>query len=68
MKGILNNSFACCRKPTESRYTKSEGLVKKREEWIKNWVSRKYNKPKFPRVVVPPFTPNTQVYCMSKKS
>ena len=48
------------RKP-ESRFLKSGGLVKKREEWIKNWVSRKYNKPKFPRVVVPPFTPITQV-------
>ena len=31
----------------------SQGQVKKREEWIKNWVSRKFNKPKFPRVSQP---------------
>jgi disulfide oxidoreductase YuzD len=31
---------------------KEEG-AKKREEWVKNWVARKYNKPKFPRGPVP---------------
>ncbi len=30
-----------------------EGVAKKREEWVKNWVARKYNKPKFPRGPVP---------------
>jgi len=38
-----------------------EGLVKKREEWIKNWVSRKYNKPKFPRVSFTSSGLNSQV-------
>jgi len=31
----------------------AEGGAKKREEWVKNWVARKYSKPKFPRGPVP---------------
>lgn len=34
---------------------------KKREEWIKNWVQRKFNKPKFPRAPLLPLAPSSNV-------
>merc|ERR1712106_806948 len=37
------------RKPDGKYKKKTETKTKKREEWIKNWVQRKFNKPKFPR-------------------
>merc|ERR1719431_1024070 len=45
------------RKPDGKYKKKSETKTKKREEWIKNWVQRKFNKPKFPRVPLPPLAP-----------
>lgn len=49
------------RKPDGKYKKKSETKTKKREEWIKNWVARKYNKPKFPRGSLSPLAPNKQV-------
>ena len=40
-------------------YRKEEGVAKKREDWIKNWVARKFNKPKFPRGPVPILSAST---------
>ena len=31
---------------------------KNKEKWIKDWVSRKFNKPKFPRGPLLPFAPS----------
>merc|ERR1719309_580639 len=45
------------RKPDGKYKKKAETKTKKREEWIKNWVQRKFNKPKFPRVPLPPLAP-----------
>merc|ERR1719474_1989802 len=46
------------RKPENQHpYNIADGLVKKREEWMKNWVSRKFNKNKFPRGPFSPVTP-----------
>jgi hypothetical protein len=42
---------------------KEEG-AKKREEWVKNWVARKYNKPKFPRGPVPILSGPQVLYTM----
>merc|ERR1711962_554833 len=45
----------------DGKYTKkSETKTKKREEWIKSWVERKYNKPKFPRGPLLPLAHVTQ--------
>jgi len=40
---------------------KADTKTKKREDWIKNWVARKYNKPKFPRGPLPSFVPTSQL-------
>jgi hypothetical protein len=46
----------------KDRKKKFATKTKKREEWIKNWVDRKYNKPKFPRTPLLPLAPaHTQV-------
>jgi hypothetical protein len=46
--------------PLRKPQQKQDGFVKKREEWIKNWVARKYSKPKFPSRPIPgPFTSST---------
>ena len=49
------------RKPDGKYKKKTETKTKKREEWIKNWVQRKFNKPKFPRGPLPPFAPASNV-------
>jgi len=43
------------------KFRKTDTKTKKREEWIKNWVNRKFNKPKFPRVPLPPLAPATNL-------
>jgi len=48
------------RKP-DGKYKKKETKTKKREEWIKNWVQRKFNKPKFPRAPLLPLAPASNV-------
>lgn len=48
------------RKPDGKYKKKTETKTKKREEWIKNWVARKYNKPKFPRGPILPLAPTAQ--------
>jgi len=48
------------RKP-DGKYKKKETKTKKREEWIKNWVQRKFNKPKFPRAPLLPLAPTSNV-------
>ena len=54
------------RKPDGKYKKKSETKTKKREEWIKNWVQRKFNKPKFPRVPLPPLAPTSNVQVRTK--
>ena len=45
----------------DGKYAKKfEIKTKKREEWIKNWVDRKFNKPKFPRGPLLPLAPSVQ--------
>merc|ERR1712123_7851 len=49
------------RKPDGKYKKKTETKTKKREEWIKNWVQRKFNKPKFPRAPLLPLAPASNV-------
>ena len=53
------------RKP-DGKYKKKETKTKKREEWIKNWVQRKFNKPKFPRAPLLPLAPASNVQVKTK--
>lgn len=43
----------------QSQRKEGEGVAKKREDWIKTWVARKFNKPKFPRGPVPIISAST---------